>query len=55
MSDSLAKKFKKSLRGDRWNKMDLGSANKYTNDNIVNRWVTEKDKWTYVSDIWMTC
>lgn len=41
--------FKKSLKSKRWNKIDLGEAPQYTHDNMVSRWVTEKNKWLNVS------
>jgi hypothetical protein len=45
MTPQLTNIFKKSLKSDRWDKIDLGSAADYTHDNMVNRWVVEKNKW----------
>ena len=49
MAPDIAAKFKNSLRSKRWNKIDLGGTANYTNENMVNRWVIEKNKWLEVS------
>ena len=50
MPPQLTEMFKNSLKSNRWNKIDLGEAQNYTHDNMVARWVTEKNKWLQVSD-----
>lgn len=45
MTPQMTAMFKKSLKSKRWNKIDLGEAPQYTHDNMVSRWVTEKNKW----------
>ena len=49
MAPDVAAKFKNSLRSKRWNKIDLGGTANYTNENMVNRWNVEKNKWLEVS------
>ena len=49
MTSELTAIFKKSLKSNRWNKIDLGPAENYTHDNMVARWVIEKNKWLHVS------
>ncbi len=41
----------KSLKKDRWKPMDLGAPGNYTNQALVNRWTTEKNKWLNVSEL----
>lgn len=42
--------FKKSLKSNRWDKIDLGpTPASYTHENMVDRWVVEKNKWLQVS------
>ena len=41
--------MKKSLNSNRWNAIDLGTPDQYTHDNMVARWVVEKNKWLHVS------
>ena len=45
MAPEISEKFKNSLKSRRWNKIDLGAAQNYTHENMVNRWVIEKNKW----------
>ena len=49
MTSELSAIFKKSLKSNRWEKIDLGPAENYTHDNMVARWVVEKNKWLHVS------
>ena len=49
MTPQLTEAFKKSLKSNRWNAIDLGAAANYTNDNMVARWITEKNQWLQVS------
>ena len=35
----------KSLKSNRWDAINLGPQQSYTNDNMVARWMTEKNKW----------
>ena len=49
MAPDIKAKFKNSLRSKRWNKIDLGGTANYTHENMVNRWVVEKNKWLEVS------
>ena len=35
----------RSLKSNRWEAIDLGTAESYTHDNMVNRWNIEKNKW----------
>ena len=56
MAPEITAKFKNSLKSKRWDKINLGAAQNYTHDNMVNRWVQEKNKWLQVSDtILMLC
>ena len=41
--------FKRSLKSNRWEAIDLGPPQNYTHDNMVNRWTVEKNKWLHVS------
>ena len=49
MTPQLQEMFKKSLKSNRWKAIDLGAADQYTHDNMVARWVVEKNKWLQVS------
>ena len=49
MTPQLQAMFKKSLKSNRWDHINLGPPNQYTHDNMVNRWVVEKNKWLHVS------
>ena len=49
MTPQMQSIFKKSLKSNRWDKIDLGPNENYTHENMVNRWVTEKNKWLEVS------
>ena len=49
MTPQLQEIFKKSLKSSRWNAIDLGTSDQYTHDNMVARWVVEKNKWLQVS------
>ena len=49
MAPEITAKFKNSLKSKRWDKINLGPAQNYTHDNMVNRWVVEKNKWLQVS------
>lgn len=49
MTPQLTAIFKKSLKSNRWDALDLGAKDNYTHDNMVNRWVVEKNKWLQVS------
>ena len=37
--------MKRSLKSNRVEAINLGTAENYTHDNMVNRWNTEKNKW----------
>ena len=50
MTPQLTEAFKKSLKSNRWESLELGAAANYTNDNMVARWITEKNKWLQVSE-----
>ena len=41
--------MKKSLKRDRWDPIDFGDPNNYTNKSLVRRWRVEKNKWLEVS------
>ena len=45
MTPQLQDIFKKSLKSNRWDAINLGEQAAYTHDNMVNRWVVEKNKW----------
>ena len=45
MPENLKAIMKKSLKSNRWDHINLGSNESYTHDNMVARWVTEKNKW----------
>ena len=45
MTNQLTAIFKKSLKSNRWNKLDLGAPAEYTHENMINHWVIQKNKW----------
>ena len=45
MPAQLKELMKKSLKSNRWDAINLGKNSNYTNDNMVGRWVIEKNKW----------
>lgn len=45
MTNQLTAIFKKSLKSNRWNKLDLGAHAEYTHENMINHWVIQKNKW----------
>ena len=45
MTPQMQAMFKKSLKSNRWKKIDLGEPGNYTHENMVNRWNVEKNKW----------
>ena len=49
LTPELTNIFKKSLKSNRWDHINLGAAAEYTHENMVNRWVQEKNKWLKVS------
>ena len=49
MTPQLQAIFKKSLKSNRWDKINLGTPENYTHDDMVARWVQEKNKWLHVS------
>jgi len=49
MTVQLTEIFKKSLKSNRWHALDLGAKDNYTHENMVQRWVVEKNKWLQVS------
>jgi len=51
MTPQLIAIFKKSLRSDRWDSLDLGPPEHYTHENMVARWFVEKNKWLEVSEL----
>ena len=50
MTPQMMETFKKSLRKDRWNKLDLGDKANYEHENVISRWAAERNKWVNVSD-----
>jgi len=49
MTPSLQEIFKRSLKSNRWESIDLGPPANYTHENMVNRWTVEKNRWLQVS------
>jgi len=49
MTPELTAIMKKSLKSNRWESFVLPNKQDYTNDAMVSRWVTEKNKWLNVS------
>ena len=45
MTPQLQAIFKRSLKSNRWDAINLGPNSAYTNDNMIDRWNTEKNKW----------
>ena len=50
MTPELTAIMKKSLKSNRWESFVLPNKQDYTNDAMVSRWVTEKNKWLNVSN-----
>jgi len=48
MTPELTAIMKKSLKSNRWDSFALPNVQDYTNDAMVARWVTEKNKWLNV-------
>ena len=49
LTPQLQEIFKRSLKSNRWDSINLGAAENYTHENVVNRWTVEKNKWLKVS------
>ena len=45
MTPQMQAMFKKSLKSNRWDHINLGPNGAYTHENMVARWVQEKNKW----------
>ena len=40
--------MRRSLKSNRWDEINLGTPEQYTHDNMVNRWVTERNTWLHL-------
>ena len=49
MTPQLTEIFKKSLKANRWDHINLGTPEQYTHDKMIDRWNIEKNKWLNVS------
>lgn len=51
ITNELRSLMVKSLKKERWEGIDLGSPENYTNTAMVDRWAEEKNKWLDVSTL----